>query len=69
MMLNPKCDDQRIRLEAYICVNQFARLFSLFLVPSEAGIESGGLKLVIPRSIAREAINSLLGQLGESAIQ
>jgi hypothetical protein len=69
MMLNVKRDGQKSRLEAWISVNLFVRLFTLFLVPSEMGIESGGFRLVAPRSIARKAVNSLLEQLGESAIQ
>ena len=69
MMLNVKRDHQKIRMEAWINVNLFVRLVTLFLVPSEMGIESGGFRLVAPRSIARKAVNSLLGQFGESAIQ
>ena len=69
MMLNVKRDNEKIRLETWVSVNLFVRLFALFLVPSEMGIESGGVRLVAPRSIARKAVNSLLGQFGESAIQ
>jgi hypothetical protein len=32
------------------------------------GIESGGFRAVLPRSIARNAINILLNQLGQPSI-
>jgi hypothetical protein len=32
------------------------------------GIESGGFKGALPRSMARSAVNTLLGQLGQPPI-
>jgi hypothetical protein len=69
MMLNVKRDNQKIRLETWVSVNLFMRLFALFLVPSEMGIESGGVRLIAPRSIARKTVNELLVQLGQSVIK
>ena len=47
-------------MEAYVRTNFFVRLFALFLVPEEMGVESGGFKLVAPRKITRTAVNTLL---------
>lgn len=60
--------DGQVRLDAWIRVNLFVRAMGLFLIPSLMGIQSGGFKLVLPRKIAREAVNQLLARLGQAAI-
>jgi hypothetical protein len=45
-----------------------ARLCALFLIPTDMSIESGGVKGVLPRTMARNAVNNLLAQLGQPPI-
>ena len=68
MMLKIRNETLGMTLEAWIRVNPLVRLMGLFMIPSEMGIESGGLRLVAPRKIARKAVNVLLQQLGQPAI-
>lgn len=50
-------------LESWVRVNPFARACTLFILPAELSIESGGLQAMAPRKIARTAVNKLLTQL------
>lgn|SRR5574341_1824651 len=68
MMLEISQGGGQVHLEAWISVSPFMRLFALFLIPAEMGIESGGLQLVIPRNMARGAVNKLLNQLQQPSI-
>jgi hypothetical protein len=68
MMLKLTQQNGEVTLTAWIRVNTLVRLMGLFLIPSEMGIESGGIKLVAPRKIARSAVNKLLTQCQQSAI-
>ena len=68
MMLKVRSEDQEISIEAWIRANLFVRIFSLFILPPEMGIESGGFRAVLPRNIARKAVNALLAQLGQQPI-
>lgn len=68
MMLKVRNDNGETLLEAWIRVPAFVRLTLLFLIPEEMGIESGGLKLAAPRSIARKAVNRLLTELEQPQI-
>jgi hypothetical protein len=42
---------------------------ALFLIPAEMGIESGGIKGALPRSMARNSVNKLLAQLDQPPIE
>jgi hypothetical protein len=68
MMLSIGQTDGKVTLEAWVRCNFFVRLMSFFILPEELGIQSGGFKAVLPRSIARNAINKLLQQLGQPLI-
>ena len=68
MMVGLTQQGGKVRLEAWIAANFLARLGALFLIPAEMGIESGGFKAVVPRNIARGAVNKLLERLGQSPI-
>jgi hypothetical protein len=57
-----------VHLEAWIHANLLARTCALFLIPADLSIESGGVKGVLPRSMARGSVNKLLAQLGQPAI-
>jgi hypothetical protein len=69
MMLEVRQDGSQVHLEAWVRCNLFVRLMSLFMLPAEMGIESGGFWAVLPRNIARSAVNKLLPQLGQPVIQ
>jgi hypothetical protein len=58
-----------VHLEGWIHATLVARLCALFLIPTDMGIESGGVKGVLPRSMARGAVNKLLAQLGQPPIE
>lgn len=68
MMLKARFDSGTLYLEAWIKMNLFVRLMSLFILPAEMGIESGGIRAMAPRSIARKAVNKLLTELGQPPI-
>lgn len=57
-----------IRLEAWVKADFINRLLSLFILPPEIMIESGGKKAFIPRKKAREEVNVLLQGLGQPPI-
>jgi len=63
MMFEVRQSGYQFHFEIWIRVNTFTRLFAFFLIPAEMGIESGGFKLVVPRKIAREAVNKLMAAL------
>ena len=68
MMLTFKNDGPDKTIESWVQVDIFTRAVTLFILPKEMNIESGGFRLVVPRSIARTATNKLLTQLGQSPI-
>ena len=68
MMLKITSENQESTVDAWIRVNVLVRLMTLFIVLSEMAIESGGFRLVAPRSIARKAVNKLLAQLEQASI-
>jgi hypothetical protein len=68
MMLRVRCENQETEIEAWVRATVLVRLMSLFILPSEMGIESGGFRGVVPRSMARKAVNTLLAQFGQSPI-
>ena len=68
MMLKIGTQGALIHLEAWVRANLFARMLALFILPSEMAIGSGGFRGVLPRTIAREAVNRLLVQLGQPPI-
>ncbi len=53
-----------VELEAWVAPHLLARAFALFLVPGEMGLESGGVRLSVPRRTGRTAVNRLLERLG-----
>ena len=57
-----------VHLEAWIHSTFVARISALFLIPADMGIESGGIRGALPRSMARNAVNRLLSELGQSPI-
>ena len=69
MMLKLTQQNQETILEAWVGVKLFIRIQCLFLVPAEMGVESGGFRGVLPRKIARKAINKLLADLQQLPIQ
>jgi hypothetical protein len=68
MMLEVRQDGSQVHLEAWVRFNLFVRITALFMLPAEMGIESGGFRAVVPRNIARSAVNKLLPQLGQPVI-
>lgn len=56
---------QGYRMEAWVWLPMLSRIVSLFLMPEELRIESGGVSAVIPRNKAREQVNGLLQALGQ----
>src|SRR5260370_37148814 len=64
MMLSIRQENGQVVMEAWVRCNLFIRLSSFFILPAEIGVQSGGFKAVLPRKIARDAVNALLQQLG-----
>ena len=57
-----------VHVEAWIHATLVARIAALFLIPTDMGIESGGMRGILPRQIARDSVNKLLAQLGQEPI-
>jgi hypothetical protein len=68
MMLSVRQEQGEVHVEAWIRANLFVRLMSLFILPAEMGVESGGMRAVLPRKIARGQVNKLLEALGQPPI-
>ena len=68
MMVAIRQTDGVVGLEAWVRFSFFVRLMSFFILPAEMGVQSGGYKGVVPRSLARTAFNELLIQLGQLPI-
>lgn len=58
----------QLGVEAYVAANVVARVFSLFLVPREITVESGGARVVVPRKMGRAEVNKLLQEFGQQPI-
>lgn len=52
-----------LAVQAWIAPTFFARLMAFFILPAEMHVGSGGFVAVLPRNMARKAINEVLGQL------
>src|SRR5262245_15931655 len=57
-----------MELEAWVPFSLFARIAALFMLPDEMHIRSGGFRAVLPRKIARDAVNDLLVGVGAPPI-
>jgi hypothetical protein len=57
-----------VEVQAYLHIPLFSRIMALFLLPAEMNVRSGGFRAVIPRNIARKAVNALLAQVGAEQI-
>ena len=68
MLLSIEASSGRVRLQAWVRFNLLARMQTLFMLPKEMSIESGGFRGSIPKKMARTAVNKLLGQLGQPEI-
>ena len=60
--------DGKIELQAWVHNLLLSRLLTLFLLPMEMNIRSGGFRAMVPRSIARNAINELLREMNAEPI-
>jgi hypothetical protein len=60
MMLEVAKTGDDVELTAWVRMGFFVRLMSFFILPAEMGIQSGGLRAAVPRSMARKAVNKLL---------
>lgn len=57
-----------MQVQAWLPISLFTRIAALFMLPAEIHIRSGGFKAVLPRKIARNAVNELLQQVGAQPI-
>ena len=53
-----------VEVQAYLHIPLFTRIMALFMLPQEMHVRSGGFRAVIPRNMARKAVNELLAQVG-----
>jgi len=58
----------RMELQAWVHNPLLTRIMSLFILPPEMNLKSGGFRAVLPRGIARKAVNDLLAQVGAELI-
>jgi hypothetical protein len=64
MLLVRQVSAEALQLEVWVRCNLFTRIASLFLLPAEMGVESGGWRGWLPRQMSRDLFNGLLRQLG-----
>ena len=64
-MLEISQNDGNVHLETWIQCSPINRLFSLFMLPEEITLESGGMRAVIPRTISLDSVNRLMIKLGQ----
>jgi hypothetical protein len=57
-----------LHLEVWVAANLFTRGMSLFILPAEITIESGGAKAILPRKMGRNEVNPLLQAFGQQPI-
>ncbi len=60
MMVKIEQVGSKIKLEAWVRTNFVYRAISLFILPAEMEVISGGFRGVVPRAVARKAVNKLL---------
>jgi hypothetical protein len=58
----------QIEIQAWVHNPLIARIMALFILPPEMNLKSGGFRAVIPRNIARKAVNELLTDVGAELI-
>ena len=68
MMVNLRQENGQVTLQSWVRINLFNRICSAFILPAEIGVESGGLKAILPRKMARDSVNHLLQQIGQPPI-
>ena len=68
MMLVARSEGDQIAFQAWVRGNLIVRMFTLFMLPAEMQIKSGGFRAVLPRKVARDALNELIVQLGGAPI-
>jgi len=68
MMFQIDQSGDQIHIETWIRFGWFTRMQSLFMLPAELEIISGGLRGVAPRGVARKAVNKLLERLNQTPI-
>lgn len=59
---------EHVEMQAWVHNPLFARIMALFILPAEMNVRSGGFRAVLPRNIARKAVNELLAQVGAEQI-
>jgi len=59
---------ETVEVQAWLHLPLITRIMALFLLPAEMNIRSGGFRAVIPRNMARKAVNELLAQVGAEPI-
>jgi hypothetical protein len=63
-----RSEGKNVHLEAWVIGNLPARVLSLFILPGEITVESGGAKAVVPRKQGRAEVNELLSKLNQEPI-
>ncbi|MBL9014082.1 MAG: hypothetical protein JNL83_07890 [Myxococcales bacterium] len=58
----------QVEVQAWVHNPLLARIMALFILPAEMNLNSGGFRAVIPRNIARKAVNELLAEVGAQPI-
>jgi hypothetical protein len=68
-MVEIRTDERRVHLEAWVAANLGARIGSLFILPPEITIESGGPKAALPRKLGRGEVNELLEEFLQQPVE
>ncbi len=68
MMLAVSLDGDALTLQAWVRMTLFVRIMAFFILPAEMGVQSGGFRAALPRKMARDKVNVLLGLLSQPPI-
>lgn len=69
IILTVNQNDDLVHMESFLKVGFLARLNSLFILPSQISLYSGGIKAAIPRKMGRSDVNILLLRLNQEPIK
>lgn len=67
-MFEMSLSEGNVHLEAWVRADILNRAVSMFILPEESRIDSGGFAAILPRNVSREAVNRLLVKIGQPLI-
>jgi hypothetical protein len=67
-MFEMSLNEGNVHLEVWVKADMLNRIVSMFILPEESKLDSGGFAAILPRNVSREAVNRLMVQIGQPLI-